>query len=226
MNDDAGTEMSDRDFALLAWVKYFVATERKDLGVCEGSSNTGRAIPVSSYEASSEFARERRQWLCDELGGIPLDVSRWARDYALNWLLDQREAHLRRMLTPLYLSDLLTGLFAALAICEVKSLEVGALEDQFGTLINRDLPRYAHFANLRLCFSLRFPALADDLALAASNRIIRISSNRVFVEIAAQDANLYLKHVPGPPDMYVALARQLLRYVRAQSSEFRRPTAD
>src|SRR6185436_11858358 len=127
--------------------------------------------------------------------------------------------------TPLYLSDLVTGLFAALALREVPvlSLRDTRLDRAFAKLID-DINEQAKKLGLTVRFRLRThpvhgdsPQVQHALWEAAQRDLVSLDNPEyqdVRVKITKTEAPSYLRQLPGSPQMYETLADKLMGYYR------------
>ena len=123
----------------------------------------------------------------------------------------------------LYLTDLLTGLFAALALKHrpVLSLRQNRFDRAMAHLV-RDIEQEAAKLNLKVRFRiLAHPIYQDSEAVhqalyeAAQSDLISLDNPEfqdIRLKISSADAPRYLSHLPGTPEMYERLATRLLQY--------------
>lgn len=124
---------------------------------------------------------------------------------------------------PLYLADLITGVFAALAIRQIRSvpLQSGRLERAFARLAT-DVQHEASAANLLPRFRLKVhavhgdsPAIHEALYEAAKRDIVSFENpefQNITLKLSAEDAGQFLEDLPGNPQMYQRLADKIVGY--------------
>jgi len=130
---------------------------------------------------------------------------------------------------PLYLSDLMTGLFAALAMRElaVLSLRNSRLDRALERLAD-DVLAEATTEHLSVRFRLRtHPVHRDSTEIqhalweAAQRELVSLDNpefQNVRLKITSAEAPRYLANLPGSERMYRALADKLLNYYRDASA--------
>ena len=127
--------------------------------------------------------------------------------------------------TPLYLSDLLTGLFAALAMREAAVLSLR--NSRFDRALERladDVVTEANKEHLALMFRLRtHPVHRDSTQIqhalweAAQRELVSLDNPEfqdVRLKITSAEAPRYFANLPGSERMYRTLADKLLGYYR------------
>lgn len=144
------------------------------------------------------------------------------------WLVSER--------TPLYLSDFMTGLLAALAQKHIQSLSLRKthLDRAFAETF-RDLEEEAKKSDLLVRFRIRThplhhdsPAILQALYDAAKRDLISLDNPEfqdVRLKIAANEASAYFRSLPGDEAMYVRLAEAFLRHYRELSTAPAAPAA-
>lgn len=129
-------------------------------------------------------------------------------------------------LESLYLSDLLTGLLAALALQKVSGLSIrrNRFDKALAKLVDTDLTDAANKHGLAVKFRVRPHEIHGDSAVVqralyeAAQRDLIAFENPEFqdiqLKIGASDAGSYFRGLPGTQDMYAALGSKLLQYYR------------
>ena len=128
-------------------------------------------------------------------------------------------------ITPLYLSDLLTGLLAALAMKDVPALSMRDTRlDRALVRLSDDLKIEAVREGLSLRFRLRtHPVHGDSTQIqhalweAAQRELVSLDNpefQNVRLKITSEDAPRYLSKLPGSATMYQRLADKLIGYYR------------
>jgi len=124
---------------------------------------------------------------------------------------------------PLYLADLMTGVFAALAMRQVRSvpLQSGRFERAFAKLAG-DVQHEATQANLLPRFRLKVhavhgdsPAIHEAVYEAAKRDLVSLDNpefQSITLKLSPEDATHFLEDLPGNPRMYERLAEKIVDY--------------
>jgi hypothetical protein len=130
------------------------------------------------------------------------------------------------MSTSLYLSDLLTGLIAGLALQKVSALSIrnNQLDRALARLVEKGVRAEATKRGLVVKFRVRPHEIHGDSAAVqralyeAAQRDLIGPDNPEFqdirLKIGPAQARSYFEGLPGTPDMYEALSNKLLEYYR------------
>lgn len=136
------------------------------------------------------------------------------------------------MSTALYLSDLITGLFASLAVqagpersARRLSIRGNKFDRALSMLVSQDLPSEAAKSGLAVRFRVQPHSLHGDSAVvqralyeAAQREIISFDNpefQNMSLKLTAREAERYFDALPGPRDMYARLTQRLLDYYDA-----------
>lgn len=127
---------------------------------------------------------------------------------------------------PLYLADLMTGLFAALALRQFRSISLtsGRFERALEAM-TETLRTEAEGANLEVMFRIRRHRVhGDSIALqealydAAKRDLISLDNpefQHVTVKLSGADAPAFLERLPGSKELYEKLAEEFIHQYRA-----------
>ncbi len=128
--------------------------------------------------------------------------------------------------TSLYLSDLLTGLIAGLALNKITALSIqrNVFDHALARLVEDDLQPQAVQQGFVLKFRVRPHEIHGDSTVVqralyeAAQRDLISWDNPEFqdirLKISAHDAPSYFEGLPGSVEMYKALSSKLLEYYR------------
>jgi hypothetical protein len=128
--------------------------------------------------------------------------------------------------TSLYLSDLLTGLIAALALQKVSALSIrnNQLDRALARLVDEDLRVEAEKQGFVVKFRVRPHEIHGDstavqraLYEAAQRDLISLDNPEyqdIRLKIGPAQARSYFEGLPGSPEMYEGLSTKLLQYYR------------
>jgi hypothetical protein len=126
----------------------------------------------------------------------------------------------------IYLSDLLTGLVAALVLKDVSALSIrnNSFDQALARLVDDDLAREARERGLVVKFRVRPHQMHGDstavqraLYEAAQRDLISLDNPEfqdIRLKIKPSEARSYFVGLPGAPEMYEALSSKLLQYYR------------
>lgn len=129
-------------------------------------------------------------------------------------------------LQSLYLSDLLTGLLAGLALQKISALSIrrNQFDQALARLVEQDLGGEATRHGLALKFRVRPHEIHGDssavqraLYEAAQRDLISLDNPEfqdIRLKIGPDEARSYFDGLPGGPDMYESLSSKLLQYYR------------
>jgi len=124
----------------------------------------------------------------------------------------------------LYLSDLLTGLLAGLALQKITALSIrnNQFDRALAKLVDEDLVREAERLGFVLKFRVRPHEIHGDSTVvqralyeAAQRDLISLDNPEfqdIRLKIAPREARSYFEGLPGSPEMYEALSSKLLQY--------------
>lgn len=159
------------------------------------------------------------QWLYT----VQMLSMRWRDGIRLVRLLPALDHRGDKMDQPLYLADLITGVFAALAMRHIRSvpLHSGRFERAFARLAP-DLEHEAAEAHLRPRFRLAVhavhgdsPAIHEALYEAAKRDLVSLDNpefQSITLKLSPDDAARFLEHLPGGAPMYRRLADKIVSY--------------
>jgi hypothetical protein len=126
----------------------------------------------------------------------------------------------------LYLSDLLTGLLAGLALQKVSALSIrrNQFDQALARLVEKDLGEEANKQGLSVKFRVRPHEIHGDssavqraLYEAAQRDLISLDNPEyqdIRLKIRPSEARSYFEGLPGTPEMYETLSSKLLQYYR------------
>jgi hypothetical protein len=124
----------------------------------------------------------------------------------------------------LYLSDLLTGLIAGLALNKITALSIrnNQFDQALARLVDEDLKQEAERRGFVVKFRVRPHQIHGDstavqraLYEAAQRDLISLDNPEfqdIRLKIAPSEAPSYFNGLPGDPGMYAALSSKLLKY--------------
>ena len=124
----------------------------------------------------------------------------------------------------LYLSDLITGLIAGLALNKITALSIrnNQFDQALARLVDEDLKREAGERGFVLKFRVRPHEIHGDstavqraLYEAAQRDLISLDNPEfqdIRLKIAPNQARAYFEGLPGSADMYEQLSTKLLKY--------------
>jgi hypothetical protein len=126
----------------------------------------------------------------------------------------------------MYLSDLLTGLLAGLALRKIGALSIRSnqFDRALARLVDQDLQHEAEQHGFVLRFRVRPHEIHGDSTVvqralyeAAQRDLISLDNPEfqdIRLKIAPNQARSYFEGLPGSPEMYEALSSKLLQYYR------------
>jgi hypothetical protein len=124
----------------------------------------------------------------------------------------------------LYLSDLLTGLIAGLALRRISALSIrnNQFDRALARLVDDDLQKEASKRGFQVKFRIRPHEIHGDSTVvqralyeAAQRDLISLDNPEfqdIRLKITAPEAASYFEGLPGSPEMYEALSSKLLQY--------------